>query len=283
MAKQGGSGAHFSGGSLYHEGGPGRHLKARLRSGEVLLAGMLAEYLRPSLVKLYGQAGFDFLYIEYEHGFLDPARLADTVLCARDSGLPVIAKTPQLERAEVAKLLECGIVGIQLPRTESRAEVETLRGYIKFPPLGTRAVAPGYGSSDYAQPADWKSWMKEQDAETSLVVHIETRVGYQNAEEIISTPGVDMVYIGPGDFSIEMGHPGEYDHPDVSGPMEEILGICRKHEVPFGTTASGNEAARKWIERGALFFETVDEMQLILEGASRLVRDYRTILDPDSA
>ncbi len=242
MAKQGGTGAHSSAGSLYPEGGPGRHLKARFRSGEVLLGGMLAEFLRPSLVKLYRQAGFDFLYIEYEHGFLDPARLVDTVLCARDSGLPVIAKTPQLERAEVAKLLECGIVGIQLPRTESRSEVETLRGYIKFPPLGTRAIAPGYGSSDYAQPTDWKSWMKEQDAEATLVVHIETKVGYQNAEEIISTPGVDMVYVGPGDFSVEMGHPGGYDHPDVSGPMEEILGICRKHEIPFGTTASGSEA-----------------------------------------
>lgn len=264
--------------SMYREGGPGRHLKARLRSGEVLLGGMLTEYMRPSLVKLYRQAGFDFLYIEYEHGFFQPTMLADTVLCARDNGLPVIAKTPQLERAEVAKLLECGIVGIQLPRTESRAEVETLRGYMKFPPAGTRAIAPGYGSSGYVQPPDWKSWMKEQDLETTLVVHIETRVGYENAEEIVSAPGVDMVYIGPGDFSIEMGHPGEYDHPDVMGPMKEILAICNKHGVSFGTTASGTEAGREWIERGALFFEAIDEFELIFQGASKLVRDYQSIL-----
>ena len=256
---------------------PEPSLKTALGSGQVLLGGMLSEYARPALVKLYVQAGFDFLYIEYEHGFFDLATLADTVLCARDNGLPVIAKTPQLERAEVAKLLECGIVGIQLPRTETRADVECLLDYIKFPPRGTRAIAPGYGSSGYAQPANWSTWMAEQDQETTLVVHIETRRAYENAAEIISTPGVDMVYVGPGDFSIEMGHPGEYEHPEVRGPMAEILQLCRKHDVPFGTSAANTAAAGEWIQQGAQFFETVDELTLIAEGATRLVNEYRAL------
>jgi 2-keto-3-deoxy-L-rhamnonate aldolase RhmA len=258
--------------------GPGRQLKRRLREEKVLLGGIVAEYLRPSLVKLYLQAGFHFLYIEYEHGFFDRADLVDTVLCARDNGLPVIAKTPQLERAEVAKLLECGVVGIQLPRTESRGQVETLRSYLKFPPQGSRAIAPGYGNSDYLATPDWKAWMDRQDEETTLVVHVETRLGYQNAREIISTPGVDMVYVGPGDFSVEMGHPGRYDHPEVAGPMDEMLAICREHGVPFGTTPSGAEAAGRWAAKGAKFFEVVDEWTLIREAASQWVRRYREVI-----
>ncbi len=255
--------------------GPGQLLKRQLQSGDVLVGGMVAEHLRPSLVKLYVQAGFDFMYIEYEHGFFEMTTFADSVLCARDNNLPVIAKTPQLERAEVAKLLECGVVGIQLPRTETREEVEMLRSYLKFPPAGTRAVAPGYGNSNYLQPADWKTWMTEQDEETTLVVHIETRRAYENAEEIIGTPGVDMVYVGPGDFSIEMGHPGDYDHPAVTGPMGEILEICKKHGVYFGTTASNASAAQEWVGRGAQFFETADELAFIHEAASNLVKEYR--------
>jgi 4-hydroxy-2-oxoheptanedioate aldolase len=264
--------------TAFDHGGPGRELKARLATGKVLLGGILAEYARPSLAKLYRQAGFDFLYIEYEHGAFAPTSLADTVLCARDNGLPVIAKTPQLERAEVARLLESGVIGIQLPRTESRAQVETLRGYLKFPPAGSRAVAPGYGNSGYVQPASWKNWMSDQDAETVLVVHIETKIGFEHAAEIISTPGVDMVYVGPGDFSIEMGHPGEYEHPGVAGPMARILDLCSQHSVPFGTTAANLESAGAWIKRGARFFETVDELTLIFEGASKLVREYRELL-----
>ena len=265
--------------SLYPEGGPGRHLKARLKAGEVLVGGIIVEYARPSIMKLYQQAGFDFVFIDYEHVFFDPPVFADTVVTARDNGLPVIAKTPQLERQEVAKLLECGVVGIQLPRTESRAQLETLLSYLKFPPAGTRAEAAGLGNSDYIVPSDPGQWMADQDAETTLVVHIETRLGYENAEEIVSTPGVDMVYVGPGDFSIEMGRPGEYDHPEVVGPMEEILGICRKYDVPFGTTASGREAAGRLIAKGAQFFEAVTELTLILEGASELVREYRQLTE----
>ena len=254
---------------------PGRYLKNRLRGNDVLIGGMITEYLRPSLIKYYCQAGFDFVYIEYEHTFFNASDLIDTVLCARDNGLPVIAKTPQLERAEVAKLLECGVVGIQLPRTESREQVETLQSYLKFPPHGTRAVAPGWGNSSYLVPTDWKAWMSDQDEETTVVLHIETRLGYENAEQIISTPGVDMVYVGPGDFSVEMGHPGDYDHPDVAGPMQEIFAICRKHNVPYGTTPSSVEAARGLVAEGASFFEAVDELTLILEGASRMIREIR--------
>jgi len=261
--------------SQYPSGGPGRHLKSRLSAGEILVAGTITEYVRPSIVKLYKNAGFDFIYIEYEHGFLNPASLADTILSARDNGLPVVSKTPQLERQEVSKLLEAGVSGIQLPRTETREQVEELLGYIKFPPKGTRAMAPGYGNSDYAQTSDLAEWMVEQDAESTLVVHIETRLGYENAESIISTPGVDMVYCGPGDFSIEMGRPGEFDHPDVVGPMEEIKDIALKYKLPFGTTASGGDGAKQWINKGAQFFLAVDELDFIRESASRYVSDYR--------
>ena len=249
--------------------------KARLKAGEVLVGGILGEIVRPSIVKYYEQAGFDFVYIEYEHVFFSPTDLADTVQAARDNGLPVIAKTPQLERADVAKLLECGVVGIQLPRTESREDLETLISYLKFPPNGTRAAAPGYGNSDTIIPEDHGAWLREQDEETSLVVHIETRVGYERAEEIVSTPGVDMVYVGPGDFSVEMGHPGNPEHPDVRGPMEEILEICKQHNVPWGTTPANVEAAERWVTQGALFFEAEDEKNFIIEGATRLVDAYR--------
>tara|TARA_Y100000590_G_scaffold414909_1_gene512194 strand:- start:3694 stop:4524 length:831 start_codon:yes stop_codon:yes gene_type:complete len=258
----------------YPAGGPGRHLKSRLSDGDILVAGTITEYVRPSLVKLYKNAGFDFIYIEYEHGFLNPSNLADTILSARDNGLPVVSKTPQLERQEVSKLLEAGVSGIQLPRTETHEQVEELLGYIKFPPKGTRAMAPGYGNSDYVQTSDLAEWMVEQDAESTLVVHIETRLGYENAESIISTPGVDMVYCGPGDFSIEMGRPGEFDHPDVVGPMEEIKDIALKYKLPFGTTASGGDGAKQWINKGAQFFLAVDELDFIRESASRYVSDY---------
>jgi len=259
----------------YPEGGPGRHLKARLAAGEVMMAPMLSEYARPSIIKLFQHAGYDFIYIEYEHVYFGLDHLADTILSCRDNGLPVVAKTPQLERQEIAKLLEAGVVGIQLPRTETREQVQTLIDFVKHPPRGTRAIAPGWASSDYKGVNDWSAWMEEQSAETAIVLHIETRLGYENITELVTIPEVDMVYCGPGDSSVELGHPGDYDHPDVRGPMENALQLCLDNGVYFGTTASGPEAAAEWVDKGAQFFEVGSELDFIRRGATELIQNHR--------
>lgn len=74
---------------------------------------------------------------------------------------------------------------------------------------------------------------------------------------------------------MEMGHPGNQEHADVRGPMEEILEICKQHNVPWGTTAANVEDAERWVSQGALFFEAEDEKNFIIEGAARLVDAYR--------
>ena len=259
----------------YPEGGPGRHLKSRLAGGDVMMGSMLSEHARPSTVKIFQHAGYDFVYIEYEHVYFGLDRMADTILSCRDNGLPVVAKTPQLERQEVAKLLEAGVVGIQLPRTETREQVETLIDYVKHPPKGTRAIAPGWGSSDYRSVEDWVEWMEEQSAETSIVLHIETRAGYENFANLVTIPEVDMVYCGPGDSSVELGHPGNYDHPEVLNRMEDVLKICLDNGVYFGTTPSGPVSAAEWVDKGASFFEVGSELDFIRQGATQLVDLYR--------
>jgi 4-hydroxy-2-oxoheptanedioate aldolase len=109
----------------------------------------------------------------------------------------------------------------------------------------------------------------------ALVAQIETSKGYEKAEEIVTAPHVDMVYVGPYDFSISMGHPGEYEHPRVIKPMMEILSHCKRHRVPFGTTPSGPKAAAKWLAAGCQFFDVVDELSLIDAGARAAVASYR--------
>ena len=253
----------------------GRAFKRRLKAGDVLLGGIVSEYLRPSLVKKYRYAGFDFIFIEKEHAYFDGSEMTDFVLCARDNQVPVISKVGELGRPEVARLLEAGVVGIQLPRTESREELMALIDYMKFPPAGTRAAAPGFGNVDYVSPEDDKAWLKKANQSTVIMAHIETAMGYENAEEIITTPDLDMVYVGPYDFSIAMGYPGEYDHPRVKEPMRDILDLCLKHKVPFGTTASGPESGAKWIAEGCQFFELVSELSLISAAATQAVAAYR--------
>ena len=70
------------------------------------------------------------------------------------------------------------------------------------------------------------------------------------------------------------GHPGDYDHPQVRKAMDEILQLCRKYKVPFGTTPSGPKAAASWVKKGCAFFEMDSEMGLIASGARQIVETY---------
>lgn len=253
----------------------GRAFKRRLKKEKgILLGGMVTEYLRPSLAKIYARGGFDFVFIEKEHMFFDGAEITDFVLAARDNGLPVISKIGELNRPEIARLLEAGVTVIQLPRSESRQDIETLVDYMKFPPVGTRAGAPCFGNVDYVWPDDDAKWLKKADQSTLILAHIETAKGYENAEEIVTAPHLDMVYVGPYDFSIAMGHPGDWDHPQVRKPMNEILDLCLKHGVAFGTTPSGSKAGADWIKRGCRFFELDGEQGMISAGVAEAVATY---------
>ena len=254
----------------------GRSFRQRLQSGDVILGGIVFEIIDTTLVKLYRQAGFEFIFADNEHVLMSGRpEMANFVLVARDSQIPVIAKVPELGRTEVARLLEAGVVGIQLPRTECRQDLETLVDYMKFPPLGTRAGAPIYGNVDYVSPSDHRKWIQDANDSTVIVAHIETRKGYDNFEEIVTTPHLDMVYVGAYDFSISMGQAGDYEHSDVRGPMEHILDLCVQHNVPFGLTSPSTQAAARWIARGARFFEAIDELSLIGKGAAEVVDEYR--------
>lgn len=254
----------------------GRAFRKRVERGDLLLGAMVMELVRPILVKIYKQAGFDFIYMDNEHVLM--AGLPDMgafVQAARDNGIPVIAKCPDLARPEVGRLLEAGVTAIQLPRTESRRDLETLMDYMRFPPRGSRAGAPILGNVDYVWPPDVSQWMKDADEATLIVGHIETRKGFENAEEIISTPGLDIIYVGPLDFSISMGHPGDYDHPEVRSGMEKILALCKEHGVMFGTTASGPEGGQEWVSQGARFFEVIDDLTMLHQGSAGAVEPYR--------
>lgn len=262
---------------LYPEGGPGRQLKKRLKDGELLIGAQMSEFVRPVLAAQYMSVGLDFLYVEFEHFFFSHHSLVDTVLAARSFGLPVVSKTPHLSRGDTQRLLDTGVVGLMIPSTDSREDLERLKSWMKFPPAGVRNLFPGLGNSSYAKPDDYKVWMTQQDDESLVIAMIESRQGYERAEEIISTPGLDMVYMGYADFTAGLGLPFQYDHPEVDEAFHKVLRICQRYNVPFGISYLGKDFVRKWIDRGAQFFLGVDDMSFVQEGAQRLANEFASL------
>ena len=251
-----------------------KNLKAMLKEGKTVIGATLAEYSRPSLIKIYAQAGFDFVFIENEHGFFSLTQLTDIVVAGRDNDLPAVAKVGCLDRGETARLLDCGIVGIQLPRTNTRDDIDTLVSWMNFPPVGDRAIAAGYGNSDYRQ-INISDFIKEADETTLVVAHIETEEGAENADAIASNPQVDVVFIGPYDLSISLGVPGGFDTTKFTDAVEAIFEAAQRHGSTPGIYTHGYEDTKKWSDMGARFFEGTDELGMLHRAARSLAEDFR--------
>jgi 4-hydroxy-2-oxoheptanedioate aldolase len=241
-----------------------------------IVAGLTMQHVcNPWLAQLYSLAGSDFVFAEYEHCFYNEASLADFVLVCKMKGMPVVAKIPELTRTSIAKLLECGVTGIQYPGISSREEAEKLVSLIKFPPRGIRAVDPGLASNDYQLDSDPREFLRRSDEETVALVHIETRAGVENIDEILSVDGIDMMFLGMYDFSVSFGHPGEFTHPDVVKNVEICLESARRNNVATGAWVPDYDGAKPWIERGVKFFETATEVEMIFTGAKETIAEFR--------
>jgi len=248
-------------------------LKQRLVAGEVVFGGSVSEHLRPSVVKAYAHAGFDFIFLENEHASFERSRMADFVLSARDNGLTVVSKLPQLERAQTAWLLEMGVMGIQLPRTETRDELETLYDYIKFPPIGSRASATAYGNTLYAKVKDKDAWYNQANEETFVVGHIETRKGVDGIEDILAAEHVDVCFVGASDLSLSHGMAGRYTDDAFLALVDRVFDTCKANKIICGFPGFGYDSVKYWIDKGVQFFECTNELDLIRNGAAKAVAD----------
>jgi 2-keto-3-deoxy-L-rhamnonate aldolase RhmA len=252
-------------------------LKAMLKEGRVLVGVTTQHVMTGWLARIWKNSGADFVYVEYEHGFMNEADLAEFVLSCRLNGLPVVAKVPECSRTHTAKLLECGVTGIQLPWSESRAQIDRLVSYVKFPPLGIRAAAPGMGNTDYNLGVNGKEFIEAANRETVVLAHVETREGIQNLDAILANPHVDVLFLGMYDLSVSYGQPGDFRHPDVAGAVETALAAARKHDKTAGMYVPDAKTAEPWVARGMRFFETSSEIDLIDSGAKQVVKQFRQL------
>lgn len=196
--------------------------RARLRAGERLY-GTLLTLGSVEAAEILGGLGFDWLFLDAEHGALEPR---DVLLLLQAIGgrTPSLVRIPSLDEAWVKRVLDAGAEGIIVPQVETVAQAERAVRYAHFPPVGTRGLgtarANGYGLGL----ADFLATSEER---VTVVIQAETRAAVEHIEELVRVPGLDAVFVGPYDLSASLGFPGAVDHPVVREAIGRVEGACR--------------------------------------------------------
>jgi 2-keto-3-deoxy-L-rhamnonate aldolase RhmA len=205
----------------------------------------------------------------------NPKNLTNVLVTARDNGIPAIVSVPAPDRQFVSRILDAGALGIKLPRAETAEQVADTVRYMKYPPVGERDVVFG-ANTDYVVP-DVGRYCEESNEATMLVLKIETRKGVENAESMLANEWVDSVVFGPVDLSVDLGIPGQTDHPDFRVAAERVIDIALERGIAVSGVGPLDSRAdfERQRARGVQIFGTSSELDLLMQAASDYVGRFR--------
>ena len=198
------------------------------------------------------RTGLDYVIIDTEHGCFSEETTADLILAAEKGGLLPYVRIGDIRRPYVLRMLDIGARGLIVPQIHSAQEVRELISHAKFPPLGNRGYCPnrttGWGADDWSK--DVFGYMDECNRRCKLIPQCETCDALEEIEEIAALPGVDGIFIGPCDLSIDLGIPLQFDDPLLIGAVERVLRACKDNGKESYIFAGNMADAVKWAKAG---------------------------------
>ena len=250
--------------------------KNLLKNGEPVFGFNVFESLRPSVVKIAAQTGYNMMFVENEHVLHNDETLTNFLIMARDNGLSPAVTVIEPSRSIVSRALDAGALGICLSHAETPDQVEVLVRWMKYAPVGERGLAMG-ANVGYAE-ADATRYCEQANEATLLILKVESWRGIENAEAMLSNERVDAVVFGPGDLAAKMGFHGEWEHPQVVAAMERVIEIALSRNIPVEPAIYPKNRAeyQRQRERGIQLFGSFrsPEYNLLRQAASQAMSIY---------
>lgn len=196
-------------------------LKRKLAAGK-RICGALIEFNNPEMFELFGHLGYDFVFIDGQHCGMGVETARGLIRAADLTGMTSIVRVPRNDAAVILEYLEAGAGGIVVPNIASRAEAEAAVAAMKYPPIGQRG---GFGRSraaNFGITQTQVEYFTKMNDEVLFLPLVEDQAALPHLASICSTPGVDVVLIGPGDMALSMGIPGGWKDARVQAAVEQI-------------------------------------------------------------
>jgi 4-hydroxy-2-oxoheptanedioate aldolase len=252
-------------------------IKTAWGEGRAVVNGWLS-IASPFSAEVMAAQGYDSLTVDLQHGIVDYAQGVTMLQAMRASGVTPMARVPWLDPGIVMKMLDAGAYGIICPMINSRAEAEQLVAAMRYPPRGSRSFGPTRAvvaaGSDYPQKAD---------DEVLAFAMIETAEGVANLEEIVATPGLDGVYIGPADLTLGVAQgrlaPGfDREEPEMIEVIQRIRTTAHAAGIKAALHCGSPDYAAKAVGWGFDLVTLLNDVRLLAAAAKESVARTRELL-----
>lgn len=202
--------------------------KSRLQAGKIAWGLGIRASTSIDIVFAARASGYHYLFIDLEHSTLDVGTAGQLCLASVAAGITPVVRVAAEDKALTARMLDGGAHGIVAPHINTRADAEEVVRNCMFPPLGQRSNGSARAQAGY-QPLPSSSATATLNDLLLLVAMIETPEAVENADEIASVEGIDVLSVGTNDLATEMGIPGQFAHPLIFDAYEKVITAARRH------------------------------------------------------
>ncbi len=257
-------------------------VKERLSRGEIALGGV-AQMASPEAVEIIGAAGYDFVWIDMEHGSFYFETAVAMIRAAEVMDITPVVQVPDHSPSFIMRMLDAGVMGIMVPGVSTREHAETVVRAARYSPLGHRGACPMIRAARH-QSENWIQFVKWSNENVMVWLLVEGKEGVENFDSIIEVPGIDAIVMGPFDLSQSLGHAGEITHPEVVSRIESMFQKTRAKGIDMVTVVFATEAdkilteARRWIDLGSRIVAAPADKSFLTASFNSAARNLRAMI-----
>jgi 2-keto-3-deoxy-L-rhamnonate aldolase RhmA len=244
-------------------------IRSRVLGGETLL-GAFCDLASPLSAELAGNAGYDWLILDLEHGASTEADLLGLLHAVETTPAAPLVRPQSAERLRIGRALDLGAHGVMLPQLQSAAEVRAAIPFLRYPPAGVRGVAlrtrgAAMGALGHADVA------RVVNERILGIVQVEAPGTVADADEIAALDGVDVLFVGPADLSHSLGVPGRFDDPVYLEALRTVVAACERHGKAAGILLYDETVIARHLELGFRFVGLGSEGSFVSAGARSML------------
>lgn len=221
--------------------------------------------------EIMGNAGFDWLLIDLEHGAGNDGIMYQQLQVLKSTYATPIVRTQELSKPVVQRILDAGASGIMFPQIRDKEEAELAVEMMYYPPRGTRGMAKMVRATGFGKNAD--EYINNLELNLVGVIQIENISAVENIDAIASVAGVDVLFVGPSDLSLALGIFGQFAHPTYQRAIKDVAAAAKTYGKAAGVLLQNIKEYEMYHQLGYRFLACGADGSFVMRGAEAMVRE----------
>lgn len=251
-----------------------KRFKELLATDELIRVFCLGRVVHPIMIEMFSLAGgYQGFWLDWEHAEVTIEQIVTSAITGRANDLDCFVRIPPVGYWKVTHALDSGAGGVMASQIHSATQAEEFVSWTKFPPKGVRGLHSDSRDGDYTyRPV--AQFVEEANRDHLVAIQIETLGAVNDAEAIAAIDGVDMLFVGPSDLSLALGHVGQFQHDKLWEAIDHVADVCRKHGKHWGTVPPDAQFTDRAVEGGCRMLTIGNGMRTFRLGIESLQSSY---------